>query len=174
MGLDKELADIAISALKEIPGRDSAEAIANGLSSSFTNIRSMAAFTLGEIALSGRREDAQATLDRLATALRNPGEGLRVLDEIVHSLGKIGGDQAFDSLVEILKTSGTPAELKAKALHGPGRFWGAADYSRFVSLATDIIKGWPIETCEGIRHSNIINHITNPLRVLILARLKIT
>jgi hypothetical protein len=167
---DEELANLAISALREIPGHASAEAIANGLNSKIGNIRSMAAFTLGEMALFGRREDSESTLNKLMAALRNPSEDLRVLDEIVHSLGKIGGKEALDALIDILKSDGTPSQLKAKALHGPGRFWGPAEYSRFVSMATGIVKQWSVETCASVGQAHIFDYIKNPLKELIQFR----
>jgi hypothetical protein len=170
VGQDEELADLALSALREIPGRDSAKAIATGLNSKISNVRSMAAFTLGEMALFGRRKDSESTLGPLIAALQNTTEDIRVLDEGVHSLGKIGGKQALDSLVKILKHNGTPTQLKAKALHGPGRFWGAREYSHFVSLATEIVKQWSIDTCRSVSQDHIFKYISNPLKQLVESR----
>jgi hypothetical protein len=171
LGQDEELADLSISALREISGVDSAKAIAGGLSSQFNTIRSITAFTLGEIALFGRRNDTESVISRLIEMLRSPTEDLRILDEVVHSLGKIGGKKALNSLKEILESNAMPPELKAKALHGPGRFWGSAEYNQFVSDAITIVKQWPIETCEAVRHTYIFDHIKNPLKDLILSRL---
>ena len=169
VGKDKEIADVAISALRKIPGVESAKAIAGGLGSDFSSIRSMAVFTLGEMALFGRRHDAQSILDQLMDALANPTEDLRVLEELVHTLGKTGGKPASRALIEILKSNGMPPRLKARALHGPGRFWRAVEYEAFVTAATGIVKQWSVETCEEVSRTDVFPYVKNPLKELVLS-----
>jgi len=179
VGQDQELADVALSALREIPGSNSAAAIADGLKSEFPRIRSWAAFTIGEMALLGRRDDALSEIDTLIEALENLSEDIRTMDEIVHSLGKIGGPKAFDTLINVLKCDSMPAQLKAKALHSPGRFWTSIEfdrrpdstlYNRFVNTAIPIIESWPIELCKSVQRSSIFQYIRGPLNDAVKSR----
>jgi HEAT repeat protein len=164
IGTDEQLADISISTLREIPGRRSAEVIVLGLSSTLWQVRSHAAYTIGEMALFGRQQDSATVIDTLIEASQNPAEYSRVLDEMVHSIGKIGGQKAFDSLVKILESDSFPSFLKAKALHAPGRFWRDLFYDKFVNRAIPIIQKWSVEQCKEIANCSIFEYIKNPLK----------
>lgn len=176
-GEDEELADTSVSALREIPGRKSAQVLASGLNSKFSGIRSGAAFALGEMSLFGRKEDAESVIDSLITAATNLAEELGVLDEIIHSISKVGGPKAADALIDILQSKNMPAQLKAKALHGPSRFWRSSEfqprpdhslYGRFVRRAISVIESWPMSLCEEVTNSYIFPYIEGPLRDAVL------
>ena len=179
IGEDEELADTSISALREIPGRKSAQVLATGLNSRFRGIRSSAAFALGEMALFGRKEDAESVIDSLITAATNLAEELGVLDEITHGIAKVGGPKAVDALIDIIQSKNMPAELKAKAIHGPGRFWRSSEFQRkpnhslyahFVKRAIPVIDNWPVSLCEEVINSDIFQYIEGPLRDAVLER----
>lgn len=181
LGIDKDIAEVSIAVLREIPGRSSAKAISFGLSSPLWRVRSLAAFTLGEMALFRRREDAETVIDTLIAASRNPAEHGGILDEIVHSIGKIGGTKAFDALINVLESDSYPTFLKAKALHAPGRFWGSFDsrsryepnlLDRFICHAVPIIQQWPLEICKGVTDSSIFEYIRGPLKDAVVARVE--
>lgn len=179
VGEDEELADTSVSALREIPGRKSAQVLASGLNSRFRGIRSSAAFALGEMALFGRKEDAESVIDSLITAATNLAEELGILDEIIHSIAKVGGPKATDALIDIIQSKNMPAQLKAKAIHGPGRFWKSAKFQRkpshrlyehFVKRAIPVIENWPVTLCEEVINSDIFEYIEGPLRETVLER----
>lgn len=172
LGSDEELAEISIAALREIPSRKSVEIIALGLNSLLWRIRSQAAFTLGEMALFGRQQEAETVIDTLVEASRNPSEVGGILDEIVHSIGKIGGQKACVALINILESKSVPPFLKAKALHAPGRFWKNHWLDRFICDALPIIQKWSPEVCNGVVDSSIFEYIKSPLKEAVVARLQ--
>lgn len=181
LGTDENLAEVSIATLREIPGLNSAKVIALGLNSSLWRVRSQAAFTLGEMALFGRRGDTESIINTLIVASRNAAEASGILDEIVHSIGKIGGRQAFDALINILESDNFPPFLKAKALHAPGRFWGSFDsrsryepslLDQFISTALPIIEQWSLEVCKSVSECSIFGYIRGPLKDAVAVRVR--
>jgi hypothetical protein len=179
-GNDADLADQALSALRQIPGVESARAIAAGLNAPTSRIRSMAAFTLGEMALFGRRQDGIQMLDMLVRSLTKPEESLDALEEITHSLSKIGGEGALSAILDILHSSRHPARLKAKALHGPSRFWQRTDlgyhpsaplYDRYSKAAKEAIALWSADLCVQVQQTSIFDYIAPALREAVLTRI---
>jgi hypothetical protein len=169
---ETDLAQEAIKALHTMKGLGPAEAIALGLKSRFQAVRFWSAFALGEMALFGKRKHAAAFLDSLSDALSNPVEECGTLDEIVHSIGKIGGNKAFAVLTRVLKSESFPASIKAKALHGPGRFWSSNPslLDRFNEYAQLVIEQWPIDVCRDIASTQTFQYIREPLHSILLKR----
>jgi hypothetical protein len=179
VGDDEKLADSSLDALRKISGRVSAKVISAALASPFMAVRTSAAFQLGEMALFGRRDDSLEVIDTLIELLSDATQPLRVLEEAVHSVSKIGGAKAFEALTKILAADLMPGDLKAMALHGPGRFWQAPEfaynpsaslYNKFVSEATAIIDAWPPDLCKSVQQSHIFGYIRPPLKQRVASR----
>jgi hypothetical protein len=178
LGTDEELAKTAIDSISRISCRDSVKVIALGLMSSLSRVRRQAAFRLGEMALSGRREDVETIIDKLIEASNNPSEYSGILEEIIHSIGKIGGEKALDALVNVIESERMPPFLKAMALDGIAYFGGlrhrsaSSLYDRFVNKAILIIKKWPLNICQDVADSMIFEFIEGPLHDAVVARIQ--
>lgn len=172
-GVDEEVASVAISALRPIGNRESILAIVGGLKSSFAKVRRNAALTLGEMALFGHREDVASHVDSLSDLLTKETD-LGTRKEVTHTLAKIGGDKALESLLRVLASTSSEPDLLATALHGPGRFWTGkgrpsfldlARYEHFVSSATVIIRKWDPMVCRTISETSpYFKYLDEPIR----------
>jgi hypothetical protein len=150
LGEDENLAEESIWALGSIRGRNSAEVITVGLSSPRRFVRAAAANTMGEMALRGRQHDAELVIDALIEASQNPAEDGMVLYEIVHGIAKIGGQKAYDALINILKSENVPPFLKGTALRDACSFWVNPLRDRFILDALSIVQTWPVTICKGV------------------------
>ena len=166
-----ETARRAIDALRKISGPGSAEILAEGLTAPNRGVRFWTAYTLGEMALFGRRNDSRLFVERLISVLLQHADDANTLGEIVHSIAKIGGPKAYEALIGIVEARDVPSHLRAMALHGPGRFWarspGPGDrelYNRFVERACTAIRSWPVETCRSVRDDSIFKYVDDQLQ----------
>ncbi len=181
-GDDEHLGETALSALRTIPGIASASAIAKGLRSNFPSIRSRAAFTLGEMALFGRRDDAKRHLTSLFAATQDDSEG--PANEAVHSIGKVGGEEGLHALLSVLRNPGASATMLASALHSPGRFWvsrklGTAPYrdpttrsdtdlyNRFLHEARTIVQKWSPEVRAAVARTSLFRYVDDRTRAML-------
>ena len=173
VGEDEELASTSLFALKEIEGVYSAKAIASGLNSNFPAVRNWAAFILGEMALFGRRKDAQKVIGNLIDLLNKEEIDDNLLNEVVHSIGKIGGNNSLKALVAVLKSQDTALSLKATALHAPNRFWVHFDpllYQQFIESAIPVIRKWPPQLCKSLQQDSRFSYIDGPISHAVNAR----
>lgn len=165
-GLHEELALAAADALKEIPGGRSAFALTAGFSSSLPRTRAWCAYTIGEMSLFGRRADSLLLTNYLIPLVHDADP--QVCREAVHALGKIGGSTAVSTLIDVLRSPSTSAELKAYAL-GSTRWWNdQEEISAFVDNSALIIRDYPDSLREEVRlllgsaPSKIVSLITQP------------
>ena len=171
---DEQLAEAALQALSNIRMPGAARAIADGLSSIHPRIRNWSAYFIGELALFGGAVEAAPCIGHLIDHLNAPGEFGGILDEVTHSIAKIGGTAALAALIKLLQSAGVPSFLKAKALHGPGRFWSEDAYRDFVALAKPIIDSWPRQMCLEVAEAGIFRYITDELQQAVKNRIVTT
>ena len=173
-GDDMSLASTTLHALFFIPGSHTARIIVEGLRSPFSEIRRRTVYQMGETAYLGkRRNDMFTVVDALIEMLKNPHEDANILDEAVHAIAKIGGEQALTALITVLNDSNMSPSLKARALHGPGRFWHTVDpshYATFHAQAIQSIRRWPHDVCEQVESVHIFPYIDTSLREEVKAR----
>jgi HEAT repeat protein len=144
---DEELASIAASSLREIPGARSAAALTIGFSSPLSKVRAWCAYITGEMALFGRRDDSLRIVNKLAPLAYD--SSLQVSQEAVHAMGKIGGSIAIATLIDVLASPITSAKLKAYALHA-SRWWSHQEVVSFVSRISEIVKVYTDNQCNEI------------------------
>lgn len=161
---DEELARIAASALREIPGTRSANALATGFTSSLSDVRAWCAYITGEMALFGRHDDALKIVGKL-TPLVYDLNG-RVSLEAVHALGKIGGSISIAALVDVLASHTTPPKLKAYALHA-SRWWSHKDTSSFIDAISEIISTYTDEQLDEITQEDRLQSAPNDILLLL-------
>ena len=168
---DEDLAETAIDGLREISSREATKAIAKGLLSNSPRVRKWAAFTIGEIALSGRHEEGTAVIDNLIEALQNPHECPQVLDEIVHSLCKIGGQESLCESLRITRSDRIPAEVKARTLYSASKFFDEELRDKFVLDTLSIVQTWPIDTLSEVSKNQLFEDLPDILQKSIRKRL---
>lgn len=162
---DRNVAKTVISALKEIGGDKSAKVIVRGLNSRFKEVRDQAALSLGEMGLK-QRNHIRSVISDLIDASQNPANESDTLGKIIHAICKIGGNKAYDALINILKSNKFSAAHKATALHGVDTFW--KDFEKvqreeFIKEARLIIMGWSKDTCREIKKEEFYHHLTYKL-----------
>jgi hypothetical protein len=172
LGDDVELANRALDALGEMRGEQAGRALAAGLTSTHADVRRWAAFRIGEGALRDHYWGLAFVTD-LISAANMAGDQLVTICEIAHSLGKIGGEEARDALVALLRRPGTPPKLAATILHAAVRFWtdgmfaSSASYrlvDDFIQVARSEIKGWDRDFCRAIKEDTLYRYISGPLQ----------
>ncbi len=166
------MADAALNTLALQRGPQAGRALAAGLTSRHGGVRRWTAFRIGETAL--RDHDwGLAFVPDLINAADVTGDRLVIISEIVHSLGKIGGEKARDALIALLRKPGLPPKLAAAILHAPVRFWtdnmfaSSASYGlvdNFIIVARSEIKRWGRTFCNAVREDDLYKYISAPLR----------
>jgi HEAT repeat protein len=139
---DADLARNAANALREIPGSRSAIALATGFLSSLVDIRAWCAYITGEMALFGRRDDALKIVAKLAPLVYD--SNTRVSQEAIHALGKIGGKDSINVIINVLASPATSPRSKAYALHG-SRWWPHQDILFFIRSISKIVTAYTDE-----------------------------
>ena len=120
-GTDPTLAEGAMKALRYFNNESAVEVLCLSIRSTLSPIRYYSAFHLGEIALApGGRQVVQLIVPELLSALDAETDAQN-REEIIHSLGKIGGALATERLLLCVENSEMPATLKARALHAIGQ-----------------------------------------------------
>jgi hypothetical protein len=167
-----ELANAALDALAEQRGREAGRALAAGLTSRHGAVRTWTAFRIGEKALQYPYGGLIFVSD-LINAADVTGEDLEIICQIAHSLAKIGGEQARDALVALLRRPGIPPKLAATILHAPVRFWtdgrfalpGSYDLADdFITVARSEIQKWGREFCRAVKDDDLYQYLSAPLR----------
>ena len=94
-------------------------------------------------------------------------------------LAKIGGEEARDALVALLRKPGNPPRLAAVILHGPVRFWtdgmfaSSASFGlvdNFIAAARSEIQQWNSDFCRAVNADNLYPYMSAPLRQAIDSR----
>lgn len=145
--LRQELATLAANALAAIPGVCSATALTTGFISSSSEVRAWCAYVTGEMALFGRRDDSLKIIKRLVPLVYDSSP--RVNQETVHALGKIGGDIAIATLIDVLASPTASAKVKAYALHA-SRWWSRQEVMAFIGSISEIVKAYTGDQCNEI------------------------
>lgn len=167
-----ELAKRALDALGKMRGEQAGRALAAGLTSTHADVRFWAAFCIGEGALQDHYWGLAFVPD-LISAAKMTGDQLDTICQIAHSLGKIGGEEARDALVALLRRPGSPPKLAATILHAAVRFWtdgmfaSSASYELvddFIQAARSEIKGWDRDFCRAIKEDTLYRYISAPLQ----------
>jgi HEAT repeat protein len=166
LGPDADLADVAAKAL------ESSDAIQHGLLSPHADVRYWAAFRIGENALQNHQWGLELA-PRLIELLESRTDSIDVLQQVTHSLGKIGGREAMKTLLGLLADPGVAPEIVATALHAPFRFWldymfascASADLvPEFREETTKIVRGWPRARREQVTHHDLFEHLPPSVR----------
>jgi hypothetical protein len=151
---------------------ESSDAIQHGLLSPHVDVRYWAAFRIGENALQNH-EWGLGLAPRLIELLESRTDSIRVLQQVTHSLGKIGGREAMKTLLRLLADTGVPPEIVVAALHAPFRFW--LDYMfascasqdlvpEFREEASKIVRSWPREFREHVTHHELFEYLPASVR----------
>lgn len=182
LGEDVDLARAALDTLAQQRGQQADRALAAGLTARDGGVRRWTAFRMGEKALQHLYGGLVFVPD-LINAADVTGEHLVVICEIAHSLGKIGGEEARDALVSLLRRPGIPAKLAATILHAPVRFWtdgmlaSSASYSLvddFITVAKSEIQLWGRNFCNAVKNDDLYQYISAPLRQTVDERARST
>jgi len=174
LGDEPSLARAALDTLGTEPHADPGikSALSSGLASPHTEVRYWAAFRMGEAALQDHDWGLGFVAD-LTRALRLKGEDVEVMWQLVHSLAKIGGPEAFAALVALVRNADLPSHVMAAALHAPPRFWtdfrfasarSANLVDEFIRLARAEISGWPSDRCREVRSDDLFQYMSAPIR----------
>lgn len=132
----------------------------------------MAVFRIGEQALQGKRADAARSLPQLLNIAFDTNQPLRLREEAIHSLAKIGGGEASSALLSILASPAAPADLKAVALHGPPRFWKRDDatLTNYIGAALFYINIWSPDVCSAISTNSRFKYLETTLHDAVVVR----
>jgi hypothetical protein len=160
------LAKAASSGLREIPGINSADALARGLDSPHMDIQVWCLYLIGEMALFGRRNDSLKVVERIGDFVYE--KHFRVAHEAVHTLGKIGGSYAMKTLIEVLQSESIPPELKIYALHAP-HFWTESELESFVKSAAPVISTFTEGEIDMLKKQSLFHLIPSEIANLIEA-----
>lgn len=159
LGPDEALAKSASRALEW------GAAIADGMWSPHESVRYWSAFRVGENALQDHAWGLEQ-VPGLVDLIESKAETAPVVQQATHSLGKVGGRTAMDSLLRIIGNAGVPPQVAITALHAPGRFWrdemfaSSASYDLFPQFQRQAIAA--IESWSGRRRASIARQPTFP------------
>jgi trypsin-like peptidase/HEAT repeat protein len=127
----------------------------------------MTVFRIGERALFEDVAGSRTFVPMLVDLLSDKDQPIRLREESAHSLAKIGGPEALEALLAALAGLNYPPELKATALHGPGRFWKYRDpplLQQFNDSARLIIDAWAPEKCKEVSQQSSFDYVEESLK----------
>ena len=172
LGNDVRLATAALDTVALQRGPQAGVALAAGLTSRYKEVRTWAAFRIGETALQDHWRGLGFVPD-LVKAADVTGEHLDTVCQIAHSLAKIGGEEARDALIAMLRRAGSPPKLASTILHASVRFWtdsmfaSSASYGLlddFITVAAAEIQRWNRDFCRAVRKDELFQYMAAPLR----------
>ncbi|MDB6028961.1 MAG: alpha/beta fold hydrolase [Verrucomicrobiales bacterium] len=157
----EEVASSAAYLLEREPGAESLAILVSQLDKTNRLVLRPVIYSLGEMALIGRRKEIQPFVMMIRDALFSNDQTTNVQEVAVHALGKIGGPQALDILLEVLNSDRFSPRIQAFALNGCGRFPEIPEMANMPETkAIECVSGWSAARCKEVSDDLMFKHLS--------------